>query len=230
MSNPKTQDGLDVSIRHGGANLDGELTVPTDARATVVFVQGAGTDRRTPRNVLVASELNGAGFATLLFDVLTPAEAAEDARSAQYRFAIDLMAGRVGAAVDFVAHHQQTAGMPIGLYGVGSGAAAVLAAAADRPGVVGAIVSRGGRTEMAWSHLARVAVPTLFLVGEYDTRVTLLNQMAAKVVTAEARIEVVPGAGHLFEEVGALDAVATLTIQWFQKHLGRVPAGSGAGG
>lgn len=227
MSNPKTQDGLDVSIRHAGVSLDGDLVVPANAHATIVMVPGAGADRRTPRNMFVASELNGAGFATLLFDLLTRDEAGEDARAARYRFAIDLLAGRAGAAIDFVAGYPQTAGMPIGLYGVGTGAAAALASAAERPGTVGAIVSRAGKTELAWSYLGRVTAPTLFLVGGNDPRVAMLNQMALKAVAGEARLEIVVGAGHLFEEAGALGAVASFTVQWFQKHLGRIPASSG---
>jgi putative phosphoribosyl transferase len=229
LSNPTPQDGLDVVIRHGGSSLDGELTVPVEARATIILVPGSGASRRTPRNVLVAAEFNAAGFATLSFDVLTPAEAADDARTARYRFAVDLVAARVQAAIDFVRDHQQTKGMPVGLYGVGSGAAAALSAAAERPGAVGAVVSRAGRTELAWSSLGRVTAPTLLIAGEHDQRVAMLNGMAARAIAGEARLELVKGAGHLFEEVGAIAAVAALAVEWFQKHLAPVPAGSGAG-
>lgn len=228
MSNPTPQEGLDVLIRHAGVSLEGDLVIPADAHATIVMVPGAGVDRRTPRNVFVASELNGAGFATLLFDLLTPAETAQDKSTAQYRFAIDLLAARAGAAVDFVLQHSQTGDMPVGLYGVGSGAAAALACAAERPGMIGAIVSRAGKTELAWSYLRRVTAPTLFLVGQTDARVVMLNQMALKAVAGEARLESVVGAGHLFEEAGALSAVASFTVHWFQAHLRRVPVVAGA--
>jgi putative phosphoribosyl transferase len=190
-----------------GAELPGRLVVPDGATGLVVFAHGSDSSRHSPRNAYVADLLNRAGLATLLFDLLTTAEAA-DRRNV---FDIPLLAGRLTAAYDWAG--AELAGLPVGYFGASTGGAAALWSAADRP--VAAVVSRGGRIDLAGPRLAEVTAPTLLIVGERDLDVLRFNQQAARGLTAEHRLEVVAGAGHLFEEPGTLDQVAVLARDWF---------------
>ncbi|NIH85942.1 dienelactone hydrolase family protein [Amycolatopsis granulosa] len=194
--------------------LEGDLTVPADALGVVVFAHGSGSSRRSPRNIAVARELQDNRFATLLFDLLSPGE-----DGGGTRFDIDLLTGRLRAAMAELSRHEKTADLPLGLFGASTGAAAALRAAAAEPGRVRAVVSRGGRPDLAGDALPRVQSPALLIVGARDDEVLRLNQRAAAELTAPHRIEVVPGASHLFEEPGALEAVAQLAAAWFSDHL-----------
>jgi pimeloyl-ACP methyl ester carboxylesterase len=191
----------------------------------VVFAHGSGSSRHSPRNRYVAAELQASGLATVLADLLTPAEEQLDARTGRLRFDIGLLAARVTALADWVAQYQPTAGLRAGLFGASTGAAAALVAAAQRPGSVAAVVSRGGRPDLAGEHLAAVGQPTLLIVGERDTVVIELNRQARQELGGEARLEIVPGASHLFEEPGTLEQVARLARDWFARHLPSGPAG-----
>jgi dienelactone hydrolase len=208
-----------VTFPAGQAVLEGALTIPTPARGLVVFAHGSGSSRHSPRNRFVAERLNAAGMATLLTDLLTPAEEADDARTGALRFDIELLAARVGAALDWAAVTPAVGTLPIGLFGASTGAAAALVAAADRPQQVLAVVSRGGRPDLAGRRLTEVAAAVLLIVGGEDRQVRDLNRAAASVLPRPPELEVVPGAGHLFEEVGALDRVAELAATWFATHL-----------
>ncbi|NIH82944.1 dienelactone hydrolase family protein [Amycolatopsis viridis] len=194
--------------------LEGDLTVPADAVGVVVFAHGSGSSRRSPRNIAVARELQDNRFATLLFDLLSPGE-----DGGGRRFDIDLLTERLRAAMAELSRHEKTADLPLGLFGASTGAAAALRAAAAEPGRVRAVVSRGGRPDLAGDALPRVQCPALLIVGARDDEVLRLNQQAAAELTAPHRIEVVPGASHLFEEPGALEAVAQLAAAWFGDHL-----------
>jgi putative phosphoribosyl transferase len=209
----------EVELRLGDVALGGSLTVPPDARGVVVFAHGSGSGRFSPRNRAVAQVLVEAGLATLLMDLLTAAEEAVDTRTAHLRFDIPLLAERVIGAVDWSASEGAAAGLPVGCFGASTGAAAALIAAAERPERVGAVVSRGGRPDLAGDALSRVRAPTLLIVGERDTEVIGLNQQAQALLAAESLLEIVPGAGHLFEEPGALGRVATLAREWFLRYL-----------
>lgn len=200
---------------HTDAQLPGELIVPGEAGGVVVFAHGSGSSRRSPRNVAVAKRLNVAGLATLLFDLLTPAEAADRALV----FDIELLASRLEAAIVAVRVADEVRALPLGLFGASTGAAAALVASTFDGANVGAIVSRGGRPDLAGNVLQRVAAPVLLIVGSNDPDVLDLNRGAAERVRAETRVEVVPGATHLFEEPGALDIVAELATSWFVRHL-----------
>lgn len=209
----------------GEVTLEADLRVPPQAKGLVLFAHGSGSDRRSPRNRFVAAELETAGFATLLIDLLTPEEKAEDLVTARLRFDIPLLGERVVAAVDALGQEAATAGLPLGLFGSSTGAAAALIAAAERPEAVRAVVSRGGRPDLAGEALTRVQAPTLLIVGGEDVPVLGLNRQALRVLAApEKQLEVVPGAGHLFEEPGALEAVARLARQWFERYLPERPA------
>ncbi|EXG80936.1 dienelactone hydrolase family protein [Cryptosporangium arvum] len=209
----------DVLVRVSDAELDGRLGRPEAARGVVVFAHGSGSSRHSPRNRQVAKALYRAGFAVLLVDLFTAAEEQEDQRTGRMRFDIDLLARRVDDSVGWVVEHTDTQGLPVGLYGASTGAAGALAAAAQRPETVRAVVSRGGRPDLASSWLTTVAAPTLLVVGALDHPVLELNRQAADALGGLARVEVVPGATHLFEEPGCLDHVATHTTAWFQQHL-----------
>jgi dienelactone hydrolase len=188
----------------------------------VLFAHGSGSSRRSPRNRAVARVLRSAGLATLLLDLLTSAEEAEDEFTGRLRFDVGLLARRLVGAVDWLGRTQGTAGLPIGCFGASTGAAAALAAAAERPEAVAAVVSRGGRPDLAGAALARVRAPTLLIVGGADQAVLALNRKAlAQLACAEKQLIVVPGAGHLFEEPGALEEVARLAADWFSRRLGR---------
>jgi pimeloyl-ACP methyl ester carboxylesterase len=202
-------------VRVGSRALPGELIVPPDAAGLVLFVHGSGSSRHSPRNQFVARVLNEHRLATLLFDLLTPSEADDVERV----FDIELLAGRVEEALAWVDERPDLADLPIGLFGASTGAAAALCTAAQQPGHVSAVVSRGGRPDLAWRHLGAVVAPTLLVVGSLDRDVLDLNRGALARLRCSKRLEVVPGATHLFEEPGTLDAVAQLAGEWFHKHL-----------
>jgi putative phosphoribosyl transferase len=208
-----------VEITTAGALLGGDLTVPSDPVGVVVFAHGSGSGRGSPRNRAVAAELVDAGLATLLLDLLTAEEDAEDRATGRWRFDVPLLGERVVAAIDWLAGDEALGGLPVGCYGASTGAAAALLAAAERPGRVAAVVSRGGRPDLAGDALSRVMAPTLLIVGGRDTQVIELNRRAAVHLPNAPQIEIVPRAGHLFEEPGALERVAELARTWFARHL-----------
>lgn len=209
----------EVVVEAAGANVTGHLTVPQQPRGIVVFAHGSGSSRHSPRNRYVAEVLQSAGLATLLFDLLTGAE--EQDRSNV--FDIGLLARRLVDVTVWLRSVEDTAGLPVGYFGASTGAGAALRAAAD-PGVdVFAVVSRGGRPDLAGAWLAHVRSPTLLIVGGRDEQVLELNQQAAEAIAAECRIAVIPGATHLFEEPGTLEQVAELARLWFCDHLTPIP-------
>ena len=203
-----------VTVESDGVALPGDLTIPGQAIAVVVFAHGSGSSRRSPRNVRVADRLHGEGLGTLLFDLLTDAEA-EERRKA---FDIELLARRLGAAVGWVRGRSELDGLPVGLFGASTGAAAALVVAAGTPDIT-AIVSRGGRPDLAADALERVTAPTMLIVGGMDHQVLGLNRAALARMRCETRLEIVPEAAHLFEEPGALDRVAELAAAWFTHHV-----------
>lgn len=205
-----------VDGRRPRTSLPGRLSVPADACGLVVFAHGSGSSRTSPRNVRVAGLLHRARLATLLFDLLTEEE---DARR-DLVFDIEFLAGRVVEAVDWCTAHPRVEDLSIGLFGASTGAAAALVAATQRPEAVHAVVSRGGRVDLADPWLTRVAAPTLLIVGGHDVEVLRLNRWAQQSLRCESRLEVIPGSGHLFEEAGALDRVSSLAGGWFLDHLG----------
>jgi dienelactone hydrolase len=209
---------VEIQVIVGDKRLDASLTVPARAAGVVAFAHGSGSSRFSPRNRAVAMALNDAGFATLLLDLLTPDEERVDAYTGHLRFDIGLLAQRLVAATDWLARESATADLPIGYFGASTGAAAALIAAAERP-VVTAVVSRGGRPDLAGRALGVVRAPTLLLVGGNDPVVLDLNQHARSAMRAPCRLEVIRGAGHLFEEPGALDQVAKLARDWFVRYL-----------
>lgn len=197
--------------------LEGRLSMPFDSRGIVLFVHGSGSNRHSPRNQKVASHLNEAQHATLLFDLLTVQEQESERHSHHLRFDIGLLASRLLQVLAWSA--EATGGLDLGLFGSSTGAAAALAAAAYEPGLVKAVVSRGGRPDLAGKLLSRVQTPTLFLVGSKDEEVRGLNEQAIIQMKAPTRLEIVPGAGHLFEEPGAQEQVAQITSSWFGHFL-----------
>ncbi len=209
----------DIEIEAAGVVLSADIVVPERPRGVVLFAHGTGSGRYSPRNRFVANELNDAGLATVLADLLTPVEAERDAVTAGPRFNIGVLATRVIALIDRVVTDPDTSGLGVGLFGGSTGAAAALIAAAERPDVVRAVVSRGGRPDLAGEMLREVRQPTLLIVGQRDTTVLDLNQDAMKHLDTEVRLEIVPGATHLFEEPGALAHVAHLARDWFYLHL-----------
>lgn len=217
--------GKTVEIREGAARLPGNLRVPADPRGLVVFAHGSGSGRMSPRNRFVADLLDRAGLGTLLFDLLTPEEAA----SYPTRFDIELLARRLAAAVGASADWRECSALPLGLYGASTGAAAALVVATLPGGRVGAVVSRGGRPDLAGPALARVKVPTLLVVGGADDVVLDLNRQALAQLGGPAQLEVVPGATHLFEEPGAIEEVSRLACAWFVRHLSPATPAGGAG-
>lgn len=210
----RTVRAAPVEVDAGGLSLAGDLAVPEDAGAVVMFAHGSGSSRRSPRNRSVAAELNRSGLGTLLFDLLMPAEEADRANV----FDIETLAGRLADATRWLRHRE---GVPIGYFGASTGAAAALWAASAEDADIGAVVSRGGRPDLAGPRLAGVRAPTLLIVGGRDTTVLDLNRQAQRELRCENRLEVVPGATHLFEEPGALDEVAHLARDWFTRHLAR---------
>jgi putative phosphoribosyl transferase len=209
-----------VRLTIDSATLEGNLAIPAGATGIVLFAHGSGSSRHSPRNRYVAEALREGGLATLLIDLLTSAEEREDARTARLRFDISLLARRVAAATAWLAANPVTSHLRTGYFGASTGAAAALVAAANRPDDVGAVVSRGGRPDLAIPVLARVKAPTLLIVGSLDLPVIDMNREALEHLQVEKRLDIVPGATHLFEEPGALEQVARLARQWFQTHLG----------
>ncbi|MET7905484.1 dienelactone hydrolase family protein [Streptomyces sp. NPDC005355] len=203
------------------AMLVGDLALPEPAIGVVAFAHGSGSSRHSPRNRAVARVLQEAGLATLLFDLLTEAEERVDAITAEHRFDIPLLSRRLVGAVDWLAGHPATSGLPVGLFGASTGAAAALTAAAERPERVGAVVSRGGRPDLAGGALSRVRAPVLLIVGGDDHEVLRLNEQAAAMLAAPNEIYVVPGASHLFEEPGTLEQAAEAARDWFVRAFNR---------
>ncbi|CAN0624658.1 putative phosphoribosyl transferase [Burkholderia multivorans] len=211
----------EIAIPIDSTRLDGVLTMPQDARGVVVFAHGSGSGRFSPRNRAVAATLVSERLATLLFDLLDRDEERVDDSTAVYRFDIGLLARRLSAAIAWVRAQPACRPLPLGLFGASTGAAAALVAAAREP-AVRAIVSRGGRPDLAGDALEQVVAPTLLIVGARDHQVLHLNQLAAARLTCDTAIEIVPGATHLFEEPGALDIVARIAAAWFVRWLGSV--------
>jgi dienelactone hydrolase len=217
-----------VRVAAGPVTLEGNLSLPDGGRGVVLFAHGSGSSRLSPRNRHVARLLNEAKLATLLVDLLTPDEETIDVQTAHLRFDIGLLAERLVGATDWLTEQPDTRHLRIGYFGASTGAAAALVAAAVRPEVVGAIVSRGGRPDLAGRALARVRAPTLLIVGENDEVVLELNRQALVMLRGEKRLTIVPRATHLFEEPGALDEVARLARAWFERYL--APAEASATG
>lgn len=213
--------GLDeeLTIRADGKLLPGTLTIPARARGVVVFAHGSGSSRHSPRNVHVARVLHDAGLATLLFDLLTSDEERVDAIDASLRFDIVLLSRRLDAAVRAVADDPRATGLPVGLFGASTGAAAALVTAARLPAEVRAVVSRGGRPDLAGAALRDVQAAVLLIVGSLDHTVLELNRQAAQLLPTDTELSVVPGATHLFSERGTLDEVARLASAWFVRML-----------
>jgi len=208
----------EVHIPAGRATLDGNLTIVDGATALVLFAHGSGSSRHSPRNQFVARTLNNSGLATLLFDLLTPDEELIDVRTAELRFNIGLLAERLVHATRWARQEQQTCDLRIGYFGSSTGGGAALVAAAALPQDVGAVVSRGGRPDLAGEALPKVQAPTLLIVGGNDDIVIELNEQARDRMRCEVKLEIVPGATHLFEEPGALESVAQLASDWFSLH------------
>lgn len=220
MSTPHTATARAVTITAEGATLAGDLSIPTDARGIVVFAHGSGSSRHSPRNRFVADILRAGGLATLLTDLLTEDEEAEDVRTLALRFDIGLLARRLVGATDWLAQQPDVAALPVGYFGASTGAGAALVAAAERPDAIAAIVSRGGRPDLADQSLSAVRAPTLLIVGGADEPVIKMNRGAMRQMSGLIHLEIVPGATHLFEEPGALEQVATLARAWFAHYLG----------
>src|SRR5438876_2547040 len=208
----------EVRIPAGRAMLDGNLTLVDQKKALVLFAHGSGSSRHSPRNQFVARTLNEAGLATLLFDLLTPEEESVDLYSREHRFDIGLLAERLVYATKWARQQKQTANLPIGYFGSSTGGGAALVAAAELAEEVGAVVSRGGRPDLAGEALPKVQAPTLLIVGGNDDVVIELNEQARDRMRCEVKLEIVPGATHLFEEPGALEQVAKLASDWFLLH------------
>jgi putative phosphoribosyl transferase len=211
----------EVHITTGRAALSGNLTIPENSEALVLFAHGSGSSRHSPRNQFVARTLNHAGLGTLLFDLLTPEEEALDIHTREHRFNIDLLAERLVRATKWIRQQDEARDLHIGYFGSSTGGAAALVAAAELPHDVGAVVSRGGRPDLAGDALPKVQVPTLLIVGGNDDIVIELNEMARDQMRCEVKLEIIPGATHLFEEPGALEQVAKLASDWFSLHLSR---------
>ncbi len=208
-----------VQVATGSVILEGCLGVPVGAQGVVLFAHGSGSSYLSPRNRYVAHVLREACLATLLIDLLTPEEEAVDLETSHLGFDVGMLAERILVTSDWLAQQDQTRHLRIGYFGASTGAGAALIAAGDRPSTVGAVVSHAGRPDLAKLALTRVRAPTLFIVGGSDTLVVQLNQMSQSQIPAETHMEIIPGATHLFEEPGALEAVARLAQQWFFKHL-----------
>jgi dienelactone hydrolase len=210
---------LTRQVPAAGIWLTADIALPDEAPGLVLFAHGSGSSRLSPRNRAVAAELQHAGLATVLADLLTPEEEQLDARTGHLRFDINLLAARLIALTDWLREDPASAGLGVGLFGASTGAAAALVAAAARPDTVRAIVSRGGRPDLAGEFLRLVRQPTLLIVGGNDATVIQLNRQAMALLSGPTRLEIVPGASHLFEEPGALEMVARLAREWFVVHL-----------
>ena len=219
MSDSAAVPQRSLSVPAAGATVDADLALPDKPRGLVLFAHGSGSSRHSPRNRQVAAALRQAGLGTVLADLLTPQEEEVDLRTRHLRFDVDLLADRLVDITEWLQSHAHTAGLAVGLFGASTGAAAALKAAARHPGAYRAVVSRGGRPDLAGSDLSAVEVPTLLVVGSRDRTVLALNQEALARLGGEKRLEVVAGASHLFEEPGALDEVARLAADWFVGHV-----------
>jgi putative phosphoribosyl transferase len=208
-----------VKLPFGNVVLPGDLTIPGKARGLVIFAHGSGSSRLSPRNRYVASVLQEANLATLLFDLLTVPEEAEDAITSHLRFDIGFLARRLVVVTDWVAGQRETRKLSLGYFGASTGAAAALEAAAERPELIKAVVSRGGRPDMAGPALPLVRAPVLLIVGGLDTQVIELNEEAMTQLNTIKKLVIVPGASHLFEEPGTLPQVAHLGTEWFSQYL-----------
>jgi putative phosphoribosyl transferase len=208
-----------VQVRAGSVTLEGNLAVPANARGAVLFAHGSGSSRHSRRNRFVAGELQEAGLATLLIDLLTAEEEAVDVHTAHLRFDIGMLAERLVGATDWLKQNPDTGDLRIGYFGASTGGGAALVAAAERAETVGAVVSRGGRPDLAGPALPNVEAPTLLIVGGNDVPVIGMNEAARAQMSAEVELEIVPGATHLFEEPGKLEEVARLARDWFLQHL-----------
>src|SRR6476660_3184968 len=211
----------EVQIPAGRAVLSGNLTIPDNAIALVLFAHGSGSSRHSPRNQFVARTINRAGLGTLLFDLLTPEEEALDLSTREHRFNISLLAERLVHATKWASQKEETRDLHIGYFGSSTGGAAALVAAAELPQDVGAVVSRGGRPDLAGDALPTVQAPTLLIVGGNDDTVIELNETALNEMRCQVKLEIITGATHLFEEPGALEQVAKLASDWFSLHLTR---------
>ena len=220
----KTVTAEPVRIDLGPVAVDGDLRVPERATGLVIFAHGSGSSRFSRRNRAVAKVLEHAGFGTLLLDLLTRDEEAEDERTAEYRFNIPLLGERVVGAVDWAQARSDVSRLPVAFFGASTGAAAALIAAAARPTVTRAVISRGGRPDLAEGALEHVEAPTLLIVGGDDQPVIDMNRDAMRRMRAPVTLEIVPGATHLFEEPGALEQVARLAADWCRRHLSEPPA------
>ena len=209
----------EIQIPAGNVQLDGDLIIPDHAHGLVIFAHGSGSSRFSSRNRFVAEQLREGGLATLLMDLLTPREEQVDQFTAHLRFNIDLLADRLVAAVRFANVDPRTMDLPIGLFGASTGGGAALVAAAREPDLVQAVVSRGGRPDLAGDALPRVKCPVLLIVGGNDGPVIAMNRDAMRHMTAPLRLEIIPGATHLFEEPGTLEQVARLAREFFNEHL-----------
>ncbi len=209
----------EMKIPVGNVVVEGTLTLMPKAKGVVLFAHGSGSGRFSPRNQYVAKEFNGANIGTLLFDLLTKEEEEEDILTAEYRFNIALLAKRLIGATEWLSKDSKTKKLAFGYFGASTGAAAALIAAAKLPNEIAAVVSRGGRPDLAGEYLPGVVAPTLLLVGGLDTEVIELNQEALDQMTAEKKLVIVPGATHLFEEPGTLEQVAELSTEWFLRYL-----------
>jgi dienelactone hydrolase len=212
-----------VRVPIGKRFLSGDLGLPVDSCGLILFVHGSGSSRHSPRNQYVAQTLERRNLATLLIDLLTPEEERIDNRTAQYRFDIPMLGERLVTIVDWLRRQAVTSALPIGLFGASTGGGAALIAAAERPDDIAAVVSRGGRPDLAGAALAKVMVPTLLIVGGLDPAVIEMNRDAMRQMKGETRLEIVGGATHLFEEPGTLDRVAQLAGEWFLRYV-PVPA------
>ncbi|MEW2426666.1 alpha/beta fold hydrolase [Micromonospora sp. NPDC047644] len=210
-----------VTVPVGDAQLAADLTLPAQPVGVVLFAHGSGSSRHSPRNVAVARTLNDRGLGTVLADLLTPAEDEVDARTAELRFDIGLLASRLAGIVDWLAVERPAGDAPIGLFGASTGAAAALVAASSRADRVAAVVSRGGRPDLAGNALTQVRTPTLLLVGGLDEEVITLNERALAELGEVGELRVIAGATHLFEEPGTLEQIADQAGAWFTTHLGR---------
>ena len=219
-----------VTISRGAVALEGSLTVPAAARGIVLFAHGSGSSRHSPRNRFVAEHLQAGRLGTLLFDLLTTKEGIIDDRTRELRFNIPLLAERLEMAVEWLGQGGEAEGRRLGCFGSSTGAAAALIAAADLPERVSAVVSRGGRPDLAGEALPRVACPTLLIVGGEDYQVLELNRRAAERMVCPCEIGIVPGATHLFEEPGTLERAADLARDFFLRHLGEMDAATQGGG
>jgi putative phosphoribosyl transferase len=219
QSTIRTDGGLAVTVPANEGGLEGDLSLPKNTESVILFAHGSGSSRHSPRNQFVARYLNGLGFGTLLIDLLTKHEEAVDEVTRELRFDITLLSERLVKATDWIFSNLNMNNIKIGLFGASTGAAAALVAAAARPNLVGAVVSRGGRPDLAGRALPAVHAPTLLIVGSNDFGVIELNEGALEKIRAPKKLELVPGATHLFEERGALEKAAGLAGDWFRSYL-----------